>query len=67
MGPYSSIGNGVKLVNSELENSIIMEGARIDCGKRIIDSLIGKDVDIVNSSFSNGVKFIIGDASKISI
>ena len=30
------------LLNTEIENSIVMNGARIDCGKKITDSLIGK-------------------------
>jgi hypothetical protein len=29
-----------------------MSGARIDCGKRITDSLIGKNVEIVDSPIS---------------
>jgi NDP-sugar pyrophosphorylase family protein len=40
----------VTLLNKEIENSIIMNGARTDCGKKITDSLIGKDVEILDSA-----------------
>jgi len=42
------IGDHSPILNTEVENSIIMEGAHIDCGKRITDSLIGRKVKILN-------------------
>jgi len=39
----------VTLLNKEIENSIIMNEARTDCGKKITDSLTGKDVEILDS------------------
>ncbi len=69
VGPYTSIGDHVKIVNSEIENSIVMEGTRIDCSKRITDSIIGKNVEIVDSNLSQpkGHKLILGDASRVTL
>jgi glucose-1-phosphate thymidylyltransferase len=69
IGPYTSIGDNVTLINTELENSIVMNGAHIDCGKRIIDSLIGKNVEILdtNQNVPKGYKLILGDASKVTL
>ncbi len=69
IGPYTSIGDHVTLLNTEIENSIVMNGARIDCGKRITDSLIGKNVEIVDSNLTvpKGHKLILGDASKVTL
>ncbi|MBC8224373.1 hypothetical protein H8E65_07285, partial [Candidatus Bathyarchaeota archaeon] len=33
--------------NTEIENTIIMQGNHIDCGRRITDSLIGRNVTIL--------------------
>ena len=46
-----------------------MSGARIDCSKRITDSLIGKNVDIVDADLGvpKGHKLILGDASKVTL
>ena len=69
IGPYTSIGDNVTLINTELENSIVMNGARIDCGKRITDSLIGKNVEILdtNQNVPKSYKLILGDASKVTL
>jgi glucose-1-phosphate thymidylyltransferase len=69
IGPYTSIGDHSKIVNTEIENSIIMSGAKIDCGKRITDSLVGKNVEITDASFNvpKGHKLILGDTSKVTL
>jgi len=69
IGPYTSIGNHVTIRNSEVENSIIMDGAHIECGKRIIDSLIGMKAKIVSSeeNVPKGTRLILGDMTYISI
>jgi len=69
IGPYTSIGSNSTIRNSEIENSIVMGGAYIDCGKRIIDSIIGMKVRVV--SFENnvpkGLKLILGDMTSVVI
>lgn len=69
VGPYTSVGNGVKIFGSEIENSIIFDGVSINCGTRIADSLIGADAKIVaaNSSLPVGHKMIIGDNAYIEL
>ena len=69
IGPYTSIGDHVTILNTEIENSIVMNGARIDCGKRITDSLIGKNVEITNSNLTvpKGHKLILGDQSTVTL
>jgi glucose-1-phosphate thymidylyltransferase len=64
-----SIGDHVTLLNTEIENSIVMNGARIDCGKKITDSLIGKDVEILDSAhrLPEGHRLIVGDSSKVTL
>jgi len=68
IGPYTSIGDHVTLLNTEMENSIVMNGSRIDCGKKITDSLIGKDVEVLDSAqrLPEGHRLIVGDSSKVS-
>ncbi|MCJ7573585.1 hypothetical protein MUO93_04900 [Candidatus Bathyarchaeota archaeon] len=52
-----------------MENSIVMNGAHIDCGKRITDSLIGKNVEIIDSNqfAPKGHKLILGDQSTVTL
>jgi len=68
IGPYTSIGDGSTIENSEIQNSIIMEGASIECDELITDSVIGRNVVIrKNNELPKGKRFIIGDQSKVII
>jgi len=68
IGPYTSIGDGSTIANSEIQNSIVMEGASIECDELITDSVIGRNVVITkNNELPKGKRFIIGDQSKVTI
>jgi len=68
IGPYTSIGNNCRIINGEIESSIIMDGTEIFCKKKIVDSLIGKDVKIKErTDLPKGQRFIIGDSSEVEV
>ena len=69
IGPYTSIGDNSMILNTEIENTIIMEGTYIDCGRRIVDSIIGRNVEILGyeQNIPRGHKLIIGDMSKVTL
>jgi NDP-sugar pyrophosphorylase family protein len=67
--PYTSIGDHVRIANTEIENSIVMSGARIDYGKRVTDSPIGKNVTILSheQNLPKGHKLILGDMATVTL
>jgi glucose-1-phosphate thymidylyltransferase len=69
IGPFSSIGDNVVIENSEIECSVIMEGAKIkNVEKRIDRSIVGKNVVInVTTQSPRTHKFILGDQSYLEI
>lgn len=69
IGPYTSIGDGVSVTGSEIENSIIFDGVAVSCGTRIVDSIIGTGAKIVSatSSLPIGHRMIVGDNSYIEL
>ena len=68
IGPYSSVNNGCKVINSEVEHSIILEHSEISIGARLEDSLIGKNVKISESDIKpKAYRFMVGDNSEVSI
>lgn len=69
IGPYTSIGNDVILKSGEVEHSIVMDGVMLDCGKRIVDSIIGKNAKIRSeqSTQPRGHKLIVGDQTNIEL
>ena len=69
IGPYTSIGDHTTIRNTEIENTILMQGNHIDCGRRITDSLIGRNVTILNheQNLPRGHKLIVGDQTTITL
>ena len=69
VGPYTAIGAGCLIDRCEIENSIVLEGARIErIPVRIADSLIGKNVRIHPGAERPRVhRFLVGDNSELGI
>ena len=69
IGPYTSIGSKVKIFGAEIENSIVLDGAVIDCRERIVDSIIGKDSKILSNGNHrpSGRRFVVGESTFVSL
>jgi glucose-1-phosphate thymidylyltransferase len=69
VGPFTSIGPRVELRETEIEHSIVLEGAVItDLANRIEDSLIGKNVSIYRLPVRpSAYRFMLGDNSEVGI
>lgn len=68
IGPYTSIGNNCRIISSEVEDSVAMDGVRLINAGNIVDSMIGRDAVIEkNKKLPRGNKFIIGDNSWVGI
>ena len=68
LGPFTSIGSGCDIVDSEIEYSIVLRGASI-CGVRRIEaSLIGHDVELTRApKIPMAHRLVLGDHSKVQI
>jgi glucose-1-phosphate thymidylyltransferase len=69
VGPYTAIGDNTLIRGAEVENTIVVGDCKIDCRRRIVDSLIGRNAEITDSvnSVPRGSRFIIGENTIISI
>jgi len=69
VGPYTSIGDNVVIKGGEIENSMIFDDSVIECGRRIVDSLIGKGSRVVSNetNLPRGYRLIIGENTFIGI
>jgi glucose-1-phosphate thymidylyltransferase len=69
IGPFTSIMNEVEIRDSEVEHSIVLEGACVrDLANRVIDSLIGKNVRIYRIPLKpSAYRFMLGDNSEVGI
>jgi len=69
IGPYTSIGDNTIIQGAEVENTIIVGDCKIECKRRIVDSLIGRNTQITGSenSLPRGSRFVIGENTVIRI
>ena len=69
IGPYTSIGAEVEIARSEVENSIILAGARVfDLGTRMEASLLGRNVSLTRSDgMPKTLQMMVGDNSEIKL
>jgi glucose-1-phosphate thymidylyltransferase len=69
VGPYTSIGSEVEITHSEIENSILLAGARVtDLGTRMEASLLGRNVNLTRSDgVPKTLRMMVGDNSEIEL
>ncbi len=69
IGPFTSIQKRCRIVGTEIEHSIVLEGSEIlDIGSRIDESLIGRDVRIHKCPPKPlAYRFMVGDKSEIGL
>lgn len=68
IGPYTSIYYNVTIENSEIEHSIVLENSKIKDIKRLEDSLIGQNVEILKTEKKPlAYRIMVGDSSKVEI
>ena len=69
IGPFTSIQGKCKIIQTEIEHSIVLEGSDIrDVGSRIDESLIGRGVKIYKCPPKpSAYRLMVGDKSEIGI
>jgi glucose-1-phosphate thymidylyltransferase len=68
IGPFTAIGPSCEVSGSEVEHSVVMEGSRIVDAGRIVDSLLGKEVEVVRTRGRQGATSLtLGDHSQVDL
>jgi glucose-1-phosphate thymidylyltransferase len=69
IGPYTSIGAEVEISRAEVENSILLAGAKVtDLGTRLEASLLGRNVRLTRSDgMPKTLQLMVGDNSEIKL
>jgi glucose-1-phosphate thymidylyltransferase len=69
IGPYTSIGAGVRIESAEVERSIIMPGASIvHIGGRLVGSVVGRDARIFRDfSLPRALRVNVGDGNEVAL
>ena len=68
IGPFSSVAENCRIIETELDHSVVLEGSSIIGIKRITDSLIGREVEVHRSgSLPSASRLMLGDHSSLEL
>jgi glucose-1-phosphate thymidylyltransferase len=67
IGPYTSVGNGSKILNSNLAYCVILENVTIKDIDRLEDSLIGKNAKVTKNQRNRTIRLHMGDYSEVEV
>ncbi len=68
IGPFSSVASGCEIDHSELDHSVVLQNSRIIGIPRIVDSLIGRDVEVRHSDARpRATRLMLGDHSRVDL
>jgi glucose-1-phosphate thymidylyltransferase len=68
VGPFSAIGRDCSVRRSEIEHSVLLDGAQVSDAGRIEDSLLGYHVEVSRSDRRpRATRLMVGDHSRIDL
>jgi glucose-1-phosphate thymidylyltransferase len=69
VGPFTAIGDGVRIRGSEIEHSIILEGSSVtDVEARIESSLLGRNAQVYRAAAKpRAYNLMLGDRSQVGL
>jgi glucose-1-phosphate thymidylyltransferase len=69
VGPFTAIGDGVRIHGSEIEHSIVLEGSSVtDVGSRIESSLLGRNTQVYRAATKpRAYNLMLGDRSQVGL
>jgi glucose-1-phosphate thymidylyltransferase len=67
VGPYTSVGNGSEVINSNVEYCVIQENVTIKDIERLEESLIGRNAKVTRNQRNRTIKLHIGDYSELQV
>jgi glucose-1-phosphate thymidylyltransferase len=65
--PNTSIGPGCAIAASAIGNSIVLEGCRVQGVRTIVDSILGRHVEVRHSGREGVHRIIAGDQSQVEV
>jgi glucose-1-phosphate thymidylyltransferase len=69
IGPYTSVGSGVRIEGTEIERSIISAGASVmHVGGRLVASIVGRDARVFRDfSLPRAMRLRVGDGNEVAL
>ena len=67
VGPYTAIAPGCEIVGCEVDNSVVLAGARIVGIDRLTNSLVGQEAKVLRNGKRRALQLILGDHCEVRV
>ncbi len=68
VGPYTSVGDSCTVRDSEVDNAVLLAGARVTDISRLTDSLVGRDAEVKRAERRpRATRVVLGDHSLVEV
>ena len=67
IGPYTSVGDGSEIINSNIEYCVIQENVIVKDVERLEESLMGKNAKVTRNQRNRTIKLHVGDYSEVEV
>ncbi len=68
IGPFTSVGDDTIIQDSVIQHAVILEGAQVRGVKRVEDSLIGRNTQVIKGgNHSDALRLMIGDHCQVEV
>ena len=67
IGPYTSIGDGSQIINSNIEYCVIQDNVIIKDIERLDESLVGKNAKVTKNQRNRTIRLHVGDYSEVAV
>jgi len=67
IGPYTSIGDGSEIINSNVEYCVVQENVIIRDIERLEESLIGRNAKLTKNQRNRTIRLHVGDYSEVEV
>ena len=67
LGPNTSVGRDCRIVDSRIEDSIVLHGCSISDVRGLRGSILGKGVEVVHTGGSGMHRLMVGDQSRVEV
>jgi glucose-1-phosphate thymidylyltransferase len=67
VGPHVSLSPSCVVVSSTVEDTIAMEGSRIEGVRTLTGSILGRNVDVRHSGSEGVTRLVVGDQSRVEV
>ena len=68
IGPFTAISSSCEIISSEVDHSVVLGGSRIEGVPRLVDSLLGTEVEVIRSEARpRATRLMLGDHSRVDL